>query len=510
LQARVLGEYAVAIVDERAGRAFLTHDGLGVMPLFYGRHGDDFLFGSHLEDLVALTGVGELDEEYLADVLSLGVHLGERTPYRHLRQLLPGTSLRWEGGRVFVRKTWDLSSVRSIEGISDEECEERLRSLLREGVTAALRADGPVWSELSGGLDSSSIVCTAAHAGTRLDTLSFTTRSRTADEQKWIRAVVERYDLPWHSIDFDRCPPFSEMPDRFFAVPSSVLSVAGLYRKYEELLSGHGVQVLLTGTGGDQVFCGDYPAPDHLADQLSLGRMHRLIRGVRSWSEGSDEKRSFLHVLLRGAIQPRLDHALDRNLRKRERPGVPPWLRADYAGRMMLEDRSRRRVAPRCRSVGQQGLLERLWPAHLVATGRAHYVRGFEFRYPLLYRPLVEFLFALPHDRKAGPDEDRSLQRRALRGILPETVRTRRGKMGPQRLYHDGLAKSREWLEALTDRPRVVERGYVDAERWREAVARMRHGATHGLPLFLGTATLEVWLRGLESAPVFVDTPSAR
>jgi asparagine synthetase B (glutamine-hydrolysing) len=182
-------------------------------------------------------------------------------------------------------------------------------------------------------------------------------------------------------------------------------------------------------------------------------------------------------------------------------PAVAPWFDRDYARRMDLDGRDRRLYGPRGRSVADQGFLERIWPVMLMGTGSHQTVTAFEYRYPLLYRPLVEFMFAIPLEQRLRPGEDRSLQRRALKGILPERVRTRTGKMGPQRLYHDGLRDSPAWIEALTDHPRVAERGYVDRTAWEQAIAQMTVGRTHGLLHFLGTATLELWLRRIETLP---------
>lgn len=501
-QASVSGEYCAVVWDDRRRTAVVTHDGLGVMPLFYSVRGDAFHCASHLEDLVLRTGVGDLDEEFIADYIALGRHLGERTPYQHIRQLLPGQTLLWESGRVTCRSTWDLSRTPRLRCKDDAEYEERFRALAGEGVKAALRTGGPVWSELSGGLDSSTIVCTAALAGVRLPVLSLIySRTSSVDERRWMGEVLRTHNNPWNTIDFDECPPFSGMPDGFQAIPSNVMAVSELYRRYDALLSANGAQVLLSGVGGDQVMSGDSPDPDYLADLISPFSLHRLVRSTRAWQTARGDGRSLLHALLRHAVLPRMDHARGRALRRADIPAVAPWFSAKYHKRMNLDGRDRRRHGPRGGSTSEQGFLEQIWPTMLMGTGCHQTVTSFEYRYPLLYRPLVEFMFAIPADQRVRPGEDRSLQRRALAGILPERVRTRRGKMGPQQLYHDGLQNSPEWINALTDRPRVVERGYVDAQLWQQAVEQMTVGRTHGLLHFLGTATLEVWLRQIESLP---------
>jgi len=121
-----------------------------------------------------------------------------------------------------------------------------------------------------------------------------------------------------------------------------------------------------------------------------------------------------------------------------------------------------------------------------------------EFRSPLLSRPLVEFMLAIPLTQKVKPSEDRVLQRRALVNIVPERTLRRKNKGFSDQPSCDGLASSDEWVAALTTHPRIVERGYVELDKWREAVERARFGRTIGLKYFEATATLEIWLQRVE------------
>jgi asparagine synthase (glutamine-hydrolysing) len=165
---------------------------------------------------------------------------------------------------------------------------------------------------------------------------------------------------------------------------------------------------------------------------------------------------------------------------------------------MQLAHRSLRQIAPRCPSVGQQYFAERIATTGYRAQGVNEPVSSsFEYRHPLLYRPLVEFMAAIPWEQKIQPGQDRSLQRRALQGILPEPIRQRKDKRGPDQACFEGL-RSGSWSELLLDRPRIVERGYVDERLWRQAVSQARCGCLPTLKHFIAAATLEVWLRQVE------------
>jgi asparagine synthase (glutamine-hydrolysing) len=496
LQSYVLGEYAVAIFDQQRLTFLLTHDALGRLPLFYSQKSESFVFGSHLEDLIRHTGIGELDEEYIANYLATGMVIGARTPYRSLRRLLPGQSLHWINGQLRLRKTWDITCIQPVILRSDEEYEERLRFLLHEGVTTALRSEGKVWSELSGGLDSSSIVCMAAHSGNRLEALSVIySSSKSADEREWMKAVVGQYALPWHTLDGDEVRPFAELPEGFCAEPINVLPSAGLLRRYKALAQFNGVRVILSGFGGDQVFGGDSPKPYYLADLVPL-QLGQLGKALRDWQARDEEGRSVTYHFLKNVLRPSLSYWTRRSLAGPEATSPPFWLHLGYVRALRLKRRSRHQVAPRCRSVGQQYFAENIWKTALSAADEQGQI--FEWRNPLLYRPLVEFMFAIPWEQRIRPAQDRYLQRRALKGVLPEHIRERHNKVGTAEAAAEGLRNGSPWTELLLARPRVVEKGYVDARAWREVVNQVRFGRMVSMRHFSATATLEVWLRQLE------------
>src|SRR5205807_1378963 len=105
------------------------------------------------------------------------------------------------------------------------------------------------------------------------------------------------------------------------------------------------------------------------------------------------------------------------------------------------------------------------------------------------------------------PGTDRDLQRRALRGILPEKIRLRQDKTSLDQPSAEGLRQGRAWLDLLTSAPQIVERGIVDGRLRREAVAAATMGRTHYLPQFEAASTLEIWLKQLPQAPIRTPTP---
>jgi len=501
LQSKVLGEYSVAIYDSQRLRLLLTHDALGLLPLFYADYSGTVVFASHLDWLVRFIGPGDLSVEYITELLTSGLHTGARTPYRKILRLLPGQSLTCADGGLVVRQTWSLASREPISYKTDEEYEERFRGLIGQGVSAALRGCSTVWGELSGGLDSSSVVSMAASSGTKLDTVSFiSSQHRSGDETKWMRAVVEKYGLAWHVIDVDATPPFSEIPSEFYAEPNPTMIVEGIFRRYKNLLSDSHVDAVLSGDGGDNILMGGHTEPLYFADRFTSFRFRLLLEGLREWRKARQDNRPLLFLFVETVLTPLIDHIRGRPLRNKLKAGIPPYLHPRL--RRIYQTRPSPRAAEKFRSVGDQYFAERLSQCGLTAgTSNDQRTGAFEFRFPLLYRPLVEFMFAIPWEQKLLPECDRHLQRRALKEILPETVRLRRGKRGSAEAYFEGLRHSQAWNEILTKNPLMVEYELVDKKTWLEAVAQARYGQTHLMSLFLSAATVEMWLRQLSKCP---------
>jgi asparagine synthase (glutamine-hydrolysing) len=499
LPRHVLGEYAVAVYDPGERTLLLAHDELGLVPLFYAAAPGAVHFGSPLEDVVAEVGVGELDEEYVADYFALGEHFGDRTPYAAIRRLRPGESVVWRDGRVSRHDVRTLADVRPLRLRDPREYAARLGELVREGVLAALPAEGRTWCELSGGLDSSTVLSVASRAGVPgLEAVSLVfPRSHRADERKWIRYVLEEHPVPWNPVDADAVRPFTELPEAFFGEPCEGLVTCGVGRACGDLFRERGVDVVLTGQGGDAVFLGDVPKPYFLADLLRRGRVVEAWRRARDWGRASYDHRPPSYWLIHFGAPPGLRHLRGEALEHR-RVEIP-WAVASFAAAAGLRERGKASPAPGYATVAESYHMERVMRNALaVAVHRAHAAAGAEYRHPLLYRPLLELMLSAPWEEKYRPGADRALQRRALEGVVPDRTLRRLDKRGPDQAYYEGLESGDAWIELLTARPRIVERGYADAGRWREAVHQARFGRTVGIKYFLASVNLEAWLQQLE------------
>ena len=505
----VLGEYAAVVLDVAAHTALLVHDALGIVPLFYAERSGELTFATHLTTLVEALGVRQLDEEYIADFLATGEIPGARTPYAQVQRLLPGEVLRWANERVGSRFAWTLAQADAELPASDAGYDERIVQLVHDAVRAALDEDERVFAELSGGLDSSTVVSAAASAGRALDAVSFVySRWPPADERRFMEAVAERWNVTLHPIDASELLPFSEPPAGFFAEPTPSIYMGRLARARDELLASHGADVLLTGTGGDEVFGSDAGMPFHLGDALFTGRPWRALQDVSEW--GGRGARSMLHSVWHELLAPAVRHVRGRQVWRVPSKDLPDWIDREYRAARALDTRCEGRLSPRCATPSRQFVADALWNIALNLGTRAQRGVRHDTRHPLLYLPLVEFMSCAPPHYKVRPGADRVLQRRALRGILPEAVLRRRSKASGSWGLVEGIRRSSAWCELLSDRPEMVERGIADRERWRLAVRQARVGQLHGDRFFMTGVALEAWLQQLRErrAPVGEPTPA--
>lgn len=497
LEHHVAGEYSVAIYDETLSELFLTHDAFGLVPLFYGRLSGTLFVASHLEDIIAKTGIGELDDEFIADYIANPSSRTHRTAYRGISRLAPGMSLVCSDGNE-KEITGPLLAEPGPYAGGDHA--ERFLQLLAQGVSAAMPPAGTAWCELSGGLDSSSIFSLAARKDTgRLGAFSIVYNVYgEANETKWIRSILDRYPVPRYALDGDNALPYSEVPDRFCAEPGlNLIDWAGR-RVYEKMAADHGASVVLTGQGGDLVFFGMGPMPYYCADLARTLKVAQLAREIRRWKTSDRHRRSYLFWLIHYVMRPLAAHLRSRPVLPAWHRGTSPFINPEYAKKWSLDERGAGK--PRKMStIEHSWFMEQLTVICGQITQINQIPRNFEFRHPVLFRPLVEFMMSLPQDLKFTPGTDRILQRMALNGILPDEIRLRRHKTIYDQPAYEGLRQGKDFTFALTDDPVIVKRGIADPEKWREAVSQARLGRTYFLPQFEAAASLEIWLGQIEA-----------
>ena len=500
---RLLGDFAWVLWDGVARRLVAARDVLGLRPLFYLEDSGLVALASQIDQLLATARVSidDLDPAFIADYFVAGKSVPEATPYRQIRSVPPAHLLIADEGGSRLHRYWDLEDRPKLVYRDPREYPEHFASLFKEAVRVQCRsAGGPVWCDLSGGLDSSSIACVAAQelegleASGRLATLSVVfDRAKGSDERRWAQTVIDQYDLENHQISGDDDFSLETLTSglRFWDLPclEAFLSY-GVHCRIVSRLRRRGVEALLKGLGAESVILGEAVPPLHLADLLRSGRVRRCFSELLRWQEHLREP--LLTVLGRHGLRPLL---MPRTLTVPTYGGPPAWVDPEFARRMKITSRSGRAWFPRrFRSATDQWQYEQL--RRLTSSlhpGCLHKVC--DVRMPFLYRPLVEFAMRVPWDHKVELGTNKPLLRRAMRGILPEAIRTRRQLVSGNPAVHQALRKQWPAINQFIDSSRLAAMGFVNRRALRCEAALARQGATHFLAGLLRPLALEAWLR---------------
>jgi asparagine synthase (glutamine-hydrolysing) len=501
--AKLIGDWALSIWNPKDRSLILAKDPIGTRHLYYSLDKDQVSWSSILDPLVLLAGKAfALDEEYIAGWLSFfpATHL---TPYVGIRSVPQSASVLIRAGKRMVSKYWDFDPGRRICYRSDGEYEEHFRAVFRESVRRRLRSDSPILAELSGGMDSSSIVCMADTIIARgaaetplLDTVSYYDDSEPNwNERPYFTKVEEKRGRTGCHIDVSPQESFQlELQnDRFPSTPASAGSASKSAKQFAALMASQSNRVLLSGVGGDEI-TGGVPTPiPELEDLLAAVQFKTFVRRLKTWA--LTRKKPWFQLVFeaaQGFLPPALVRVPDF-----KRPA--PWLNPDFVkrNRAALQGYAGRLKLFGLRPSFQENVSILKTLQRYLASCSLPFEPLYEKRYPYLDRGLLEFICAIPREQLVRPGQRRSLMRRALTGIVPQELLNRKRKAfldrGPRAL----LARRWAGLSEIGGHLVSESLGIVRAEGFCEALQAAREGREAPIVPLQRTLLVEAWLSGL-------------
>lgn len=501
--AKLRGDWALSVWDPRSRSVILAKDLIGTRHLYYSVDKKQVTWSTMLDPLVLLAGkTFALEEEYIAGWLSFfpATHL---TPYVGIHSVPPSCFVRLEPGRQMVSKYWDFSPGMSVRYRTDDEYEEHFRQVFRESVRRRLRSDSPILAELSGGMDSSSIVCMAdtimAHGAAEtqdLDTISYYDDSEPNwNERPYFTKVEEKRGRSGCHIDVGKEESFKfEFDSDCFAVtPGSSGRPNRVAKQIAACMASQGNRVVLSGIGGDEV-TGGVPTPmSELEDLIARARIRVLIHQLKIWA--LDKRKPWFYLFFEAA-RGFFPAALAR-VPKYKRPA--PWLNPKFVKRngaaLQGYETHVKLFGPLPSFQGNLGTLDFL--RRQLGCCPMPPEPLFEKRYPYLDRDLLEFMYAVPREQLVRPGHRRSLMRRALIGIVPAELLQRRRKAFVVRGPIANI--SAEWpsLMKISERLLTSSLGITDSAEFIDALQKARHGQEVPLVHLMRTLGAELWLRNL-------------
>jgi asparagine synthase (glutamine-hydrolysing) len=503
---RIIGDWAMSVWKPLQRDLVLAVDYIGIRHIFYYLRKDRIWWSTDLAPLVLFSGETlHIDDDYIAGYFAQDPD-ADLTPYREIREVPPGKFAQINIGGLHEERYWRFSTQSRIRYKKDTEYEEHFRHVFRQSVRRRLRSDSPILAELSGGLDSSSIVCMAddvvAAPGTamrRVDTLSFYDKTEpNGDDWIYFQKVEGFRRRIGHHIDTSQlgtCPASLEYID-FVPLPGHFAAATALDAERAAVVQNGGYRAVLSGIGGDE-FLGGVPDPHALlADLIVQFRFGQLAKQLVQWS--LVKRKPFLQLLWQSCIGL-LPNSVGQYLSRDAT--IENWIENKFAVRTQLA----------LRQLGVAETFDTWLPSRrsyfggvsLIARKMAKWTPSVvtieETRYPYLDQDLIEFILSIPASQILRPGERRSLMRRSLAGIVPREILSRRTKQFGARTPLVALANNFEQLLLAFDSPICTSLGYINQGAFLDTL----HAATNGTKVhtvrLLKAISLEFWLRSLIS-----------
>jgi asparagine synthase (glutamine-hydrolysing) len=510
---RIIGDFAYVIWDGPQRRLFCARDICGIRPLFYYCDGQMLLCGSELHQLLACPGVPrEPNAPVIAEYICATLTTADETLFRHLRRLPPAHYLVADRRGVTVKRYYDLDPARTIRYATDEQYAEHFLEVFKEAVRCRLRLRTAVAAELSGGLDSSSVVATIAALQREgsgppapPECFSIVYDEPECDERQYAEAVARALGVKCNFVtptllSYAKC---LEQVRRYSDLPDYVNGA--VFDGLREELVRRGLRVVLTGLGGDQWLQG---SEHYLCDFIRRFQWRELLRCLhcdcRFGKLNSHSDR--LRVLLRWGFKPMLPEAMVRLARwLLRRPRYPYSIEPAFARDVMLAARlDSEPPYPQCMTYAQRTIYDDWaspWMFHLLEMDdRSNAWAGVEGRHPFYDRRVLEFAFAIPEEQRARLDLTKFVLRKAMDGLLPECIRERRTKGQFGQVFIETF--NRIGGELFFRTMAMESKGWVNARRMRQLChERLASYPSNLWPLWT-TYAAELWFR-----EVFASVP---
>jgi asparagine synthase (glutamine-hydrolysing) len=513
---RLDGMFAFALWDGARNRLLLARDRLGIKPLYYAITPTEVLFGSEIKAILAAGGIRpELHRDIVPEYLANRFIASDETFFRGIRKLLPGRTLSWSAAKGFEeRRYWQVPRATSGRPVGSlQECAMDLRERLRAAVKSHLMSDVPLGLFLSGGIDSSGLAALMAALVDRpIRTFAVGFSDPAANELSFARVAARSVRSQHSEIVVSPEEFFRTLPSLVWHEDEPIAFTSSVPLYFVSRLAEDHVKVVLTGEGADELFLGYnwYPVT---AWNVALGRIygtvapHALREGIRRLTERLPSRvaryarRTFL------ALEPDI-----RGLRFENFAVFPVGMQKELLRDPDLLARDPHGAALRLFDEAQGGTLERLSYVDLqtylvellMKQDQMSMAASIESRVPFLDHHLVEHVATIPARFKVSRGRTKLVLRKALEGLVPPEILTRR-KMGfPVPISSWLRTAFSPIVDEFVLSERTARRGLLSASVLRRMVERHRSGVEdHGDRLWL-LVNLEIWHR------MFIDGESAR
>ncbi|MCK5475605.1 MAG: asparagine synthase (glutamine-hydrolyzing) [Candidatus Pacebacteria bacterium] len=508
------GMFAFAIWDEKKEQLFCARDRFGIKPFYYFFDGKRFVFASEIKAIISLPFFKkEPNEKLIYDYLTFGVldHT-DKTFFKNVNHLKSSHYLILGKNRFKIKRYYQLPLNTKLGKFKEEKCQEysqRFLELFEDSVKLRLRSDVSVGSCLSGGLDSSSIVCIAdkIFRGKEFDKNTIEKRQKTFsscfederfDERKYIQEIVKNTKVQKNFVFPSGEKLWTEI-DNLIWHQEEPFGSTSIYAQWNVMKAAkeNNTKVLLDGQGGDELLAGYLPYFGPYLNQLLInGRFFRLfdeILKAKDNSQQSFKKLAFYPLKGMGMFLP---HFFRLFLRKRMLQELN-FINADFA------DLYKERENINVKKGNRINLQKMLWE-NGVNIGLKSLLRyedknsmafSVETRLPFLDYRVVEYAFSLPACYKIHDGWTKYLLRVNSKNPIPEKIRWRRDKMGfvtPEIIW---LRNNKSRIKEIFKSKDFRSNDYVDQKLILDKIDNFLYNKDVGVSELWRFINLELWLK---------------
>lgn len=439
---KLTGMFSFCAFDQAKARITLVRDAFGIKPLYFSREKDRVVFSSEIPPLLALTGEKRRPDLQVAyDYLVHGDYGStERTFFAGIQQLMPASYIEFDlvTSTLSQPVTWWTPNIREDKTVSFEEAALKVREKFLDSVKLHLRSDVPIGAALSGGIDSSAIVCAMRRIQPDVPIHSFSYIAKgKKSEEKWVDLVNDFTGAISHKVTASPEVLVAEI-DKLISIQGEPFGSTSIYAQYKvfQLAKDKGVTVTLDGQGADELLAGyiGYPG-ERLLSIIEECQIRRFFQFLSRWGKVVGRTYWLGWLYLGRKVLPNILYKLAREFFNRD--FEPGWLnivllktgeviRSERRLKMESANKGRRVIEQLAYSLKFRGL-----PTLLRHADRNSMAFSIESRVPFLTIDMAEYLYSLPEEFLiSSGGETKHVFRHAMNGILPKEIVERQDKIG--------------------------------------------------------------------------------
>jgi len=493
----LVGDFAFAIWDAQHHQLFCARDHLGIRPFYYSLSTGNLTFSSTMDSLLAIRKAAVKENtEALASFTCYSTVAYDQTLYKEIMRLPMGSSMTYKEGVVHTERYWKPETIKQNRDITFQEAAEKAKELFDEAVSARLRSYSDVGCELSGGIDSSSVVCSVSQLAPDKKIALFSQRygDYACDEGEYIDEVTKKTGLDTYSVRCDKIDYTHEYDMRFnyhinrhWPLYVTFTQSFPLAEKMRE----EGIRILLTGQGGDHLFEGSVNV---LRDYFQTFQFKKMLDELKHYQFTKTALARFLLSPLLSKSSKKFLKKLLAVFRLSKAPAKTAYFNEERCiyPYDITEDIHFSSHSFKYDILSIAGNRYAMWiDSFSYQFFEQNY--GIEVRHPFFDVRLVEFALSLPAEYKLQKHIGKAVFREAMKKVLPEKIRCRKDKAEFSEVILDQIACLD--LDELFKDSEIVKRGYLSQHQLERL--RSEYHLPQNTLMFWRIVNVEYWLKNV-------------